>query len=146
GASGAGKSSFMRAGLIPRLKRDDRNFLVLPVVRPERAAMSGKSGLVASLQAAGETLGLKWTRARIAREVAGPDADVAAFFLRLLAALKTTGSGPKSLPTIILPIDQAEELFLAEGREEAQALLSLLAKLLELEQPRLIALVTIRTD
>jgi hypothetical protein len=37
GASGAGKSSFLRAGLFPRLKRDDRNFLALPVIRPERA-------------------------------------------------------------------------------------------------------------
>jgi WD40 repeat protein len=146
GASGAGKSSFMRAGLIPRLKRDDRNFLVLPVVRPERAAMSGKSGLVASLQATGEALGLKWTKARIAREVAGADTDVAAFFLRLLAALRTTGTDKTLLPAVVLPIDQAEELFLAEGREEAQAFLALLAKLLKLEQPRLIALVTIRTD
>ena len=34
GASGAGKSSFLRAGLFPRLKRDDRNFLPLPVIRP----------------------------------------------------------------------------------------------------------------
>jgi hypothetical protein len=41
GASGAGKSSFLRAGLLPRLARDDRNFLPLPVIRPERAAVSG---------------------------------------------------------------------------------------------------------
>ena len=146
GASGAGKSSFMRAGLIPRLKRDDRNFLVLRVVRPERAAISGKSGLVASLQAAGEALGLKWTRARVAKVVTGPTEDVLAFFLRLLAAVSSTGTGQASLPAIVLPIDQAEELFLAEGREEAQALLSLLAMLLNHGQPRLIALVTIRTD
>jgi hypothetical protein len=31
GASGSGKSSFLRAGLLPRLKRDDRNFLPLPI-------------------------------------------------------------------------------------------------------------------
>jgi hypothetical protein len=30
GASGSGKSSFLRAGLWPRLKRDDRNWLPLP--------------------------------------------------------------------------------------------------------------------
>ena len=41
GASGAGKSSFLRAGLWPRLARDDGHFLPLPIVRPERAAMSG---------------------------------------------------------------------------------------------------------
>lgn len=39
GASGAGKSSFLRAGLAPRLARDDRNFLALPIIRPERAAL-----------------------------------------------------------------------------------------------------------
>jgi ABC-type multidrug transport system ATPase subunit len=53
GASGAGKSSFMRAGLIPRLRRDSHHFLVLPIMRPQRAAISGETGFVASLAAAG---------------------------------------------------------------------------------------------
>ena len=48
GASGAGKSSFLKAGLIARLKRDEENF-VLPVIRPERAALSGQHGLAACL-------------------------------------------------------------------------------------------------
>jgi hypothetical protein len=52
GASGAGKSSFLRAGLWPRLARDDRNFLPLPLIRPERAALSGENGLLAGLAAA----------------------------------------------------------------------------------------------
>ena len=52
GASGAGKSSFMRAGILPRLKRDDRNFLVLPIVRPEHAAISGETGLLRALESA----------------------------------------------------------------------------------------------
>ena len=52
GASGAGKSSFLRAGLLPRLARDDRSFLPLPVIRPERAALTGENGLLAALAAA----------------------------------------------------------------------------------------------
>ena len=50
GASGSGKSSFLRAGLWPRLKRDDRAWLPLPIIRPERAVVSGTYGLVQALQ------------------------------------------------------------------------------------------------
>jgi ABC-type phosphate/phosphonate transport system ATPase subunit len=52
GASGAGKSSFLRAGLLPRLRRDSDHYVVLSPIRPERAAISGSQGLLASLQAA----------------------------------------------------------------------------------------------
>ena len=49
GPSGAGKSSFLRAGLLPRLRRDDRTFLALPIVRPERAVLSGELGLASAV-------------------------------------------------------------------------------------------------
>ncbi len=50
GPSGAGKSSFLRAGLLPRLRRDDRRFLPLPIVRPERAVLTGERGLANAIR------------------------------------------------------------------------------------------------
>ena len=49
GPSGAGKSSFLRAGLLPRLRHDDRRFLPLPIVRPERAILTGELGLARAI-------------------------------------------------------------------------------------------------
>jgi hypothetical protein len=49
-------------------------------------------------------------------------------------------------PTLIISIDQGEELFLVEGEEEARAFLALLADLLREDDPSLIALFTIRSD
>ncbi|MER9134748.1 TIR domain-containing protein [Mesorhizobium sp. M0830] len=148
GASGAGKSSFMRAGLIPRLKRDDRNFLVLPILRPERAAITGKAGLIAAITTAGQSLGLKWTRAKVNKAVAGDPEDVAMLFSEVgeAALRRISGAIEETAPAIILPIDQAEELFLEAGQEEAQRLLALITTRLKAEHPRLIALATIRTD
>ena len=39
GASGSGKSSLMRAGVLPRLKRDTANWIVLPPFRPQARPM-----------------------------------------------------------------------------------------------------------
>lgn len=44
GASGAGKSIFMQAGLLRRLGRYPQSFLPLPVVRPKRTAITGETG------------------------------------------------------------------------------------------------------
>jgi ribose 1,5-bisphosphokinase PhnN len=49
GPSGSGKSSFLRAGLIPRLQREDRRFVVLGVARPERNALTGQGGLATAI-------------------------------------------------------------------------------------------------
>src|SRR6516165_5419989 len=63
GASGAGKSSLLRAGLLPRLARDDRQFLVLPIIRPQRVAISGETGLLRALEAALRKASLSVARA-----------------------------------------------------------------------------------
>lgn len=49
-------------------------------------------------------------------------------------------------PALVLPIDQSEELFHSSGRIEGPAFLSLLGRLLLLDQTRIVALVTIRSD
>ena len=54
---GAGKSSFLRAGLLPRLRRDDRRFVPLPIVRPERAVLTGELGLAAAIHQLRRDLG-----------------------------------------------------------------------------------------
>ena len=150
GASGAGKSSYMRAGLLPRLARDDQHFLPLPVIRPDRAVITGESGLLASLEQALKTAGLTRTRAEI-RAAIDAGAPALTPLLTALAdartpAQLTDGVEARKPPTLILPIDQAEELFLADGGAEADSFWGLLRGLTAEDAPALIALFTIRSD
>jgi formylglycine-generating enzyme required for sulfatase activity/S1-C subfamily serine protease len=149
GASGAGKSSFLRAGLLPRLGREDRAFLPLPVIRPERSAITGETGLLRALEGASAMAGLRIPRAALRATIDSGSAKLKP----ILSALTETGipiaiegEAERKPPIIVIAIDQAEELFLAEAQGEAKQFLTLLRDLLTNDPPALVTVFTIRSD
>ena len=145
GASGAGKSSFLRAGLLPRLNRDYAQFIPLPVVRPGRAALTGETGLVNAVAA---ILPAR-SRAELRTAVhagAGALRPLLAELVQAAAARRDPGDESERPPAFVVAIDQAEELFRAEGREESESLLALLAQLAAGDDPTVIVIFTIRSD
>lgn len=137
GASGSGKSSFLRAGLIARLQRDTERFLVLPTLRPGSAALTGPTGLQHSLGVAGELDGKL-----IAQHLAQLRARVVESLHQ--SSLPPDRAGETRPPTVVLPIDQAEELFVA-GDNEAARVVELITECVGLD-PNLLLLMTIRSD
>ncbi len=147
GASGAGKSSFLRAGLLPRLGRDERNFLPLPMLRPERAAISGENGLVNIVASALAAYGIAKSRVAV-RDAVNAGADrLRELLAELVDKVNAQLIAEESRrPAIVLAIDQAEELFQGDGAKEGQTLLTLIRDLVADDQPSLIALFAIRSD
>jgi WD40 repeat protein len=139
GASGAGKSSFLRAGLMARLRRDDENFLVLPVVRPGRAAVSGPAGLAVALGVQPDSL----VRPQALLELLEGRRRAEMERLTQLA-LVGRELPPELPPTIILAIDQAEELFSTENSEASKAL-DLLSAVIR-HDSNILIIATIRSD
>lgn len=121
GASGTGKSSLVKAGLVPRLAAD--GWTILPVVRP------GTAPLVALAQSIGSGDG-----------AAG--ATPASMSARIDALLQ--GAGDRK---VVLVIDQCEELItLARSAAEREQALTLLARLAEAHPASLRIILTLRTD
>jgi hypothetical protein len=143
-ASGVGKSSFLRAGLWPRLARQS---VVAPLVilRPGAGIISAREGgLIYALS--------DWFR-RARRSLAPGDvrAHFAGRSIRegLTAVLKEASHAAGEDRTLILAIDQAEELFdnsaeATEAREFFDALLAVLAA--PPAGVNLLVILTIRAD
>jgi WD40 repeat protein len=153
GPSGSGKSSFLRAGLIPRLQREDRRFAVLGIMRPERAALSGKQGFAAAVHGGAVRVGLTTLALGEVKSacVKGAAAVVEVLnTIRARAAARLVDAGHEGpAPTLVVPLDQAEELFSADAGVQAEQFLGLIAAVLaqiNTSETALIVAATIRTD
>ena len=133
GPSGSGKSSYLRAGLIPRLQREDSRFAVLGVMRPERGALTGDRGLAAAIHTAREALELPGPPLEEIKRACMHEPDRVYQLLadlRSAAAERLASVGQDGLaPTLVLPVDQAEELFAADAGPQAEQFLRKVADL-----------------
>lgn len=126
--SGAGKSSFLRAGLWPRLKRRN-GFAPLAIVRPLTGVISDKSGGLIAAMADWFTGNGQSIDMATVRDWVGDTITRDGLIRLLSAAQHITGPGN----TFVLGIDQAEELFddtdsrrIAEAQQFQRALFELL--------------------
>ena len=149
GPSGAGKSSFLRAGLLPRLEKD-RHFLTMQIVRPERCPLTGDSGLARSVYALRTSQGLNEPDLGAIKAGVGDSRLLRGWLAEAQnAALERFVDGCRpTAPTLILPVDQAEELFGAGVGAEANEFLTVVGELLKGATPDspIMVVSTIRSD
>jgi formylglycine-generating enzyme required for sulfatase activity len=137
GASGAGKSSFLRAGLWPRLRRDP-DFATLAILRAAHGILTGPDGYDRVLAQRLSRPRFPVTPGSVHALLMSPDEAAAAKgFVRLMRKaaaqarkLRRIGDEGARAPALVLAIDQAEELFEPDDAAESARLLSLLAHLL----------------
>lgn len=151
GPSGAGKSSFLRAGLLPRLRRDDRNFVVLDPIRPGRSPLTGDTGLASSIVATLHRLGVSAQELGVVKRACLEDVDaVWSLFDGLQRAAQARMVDRGSPPVVVLPVDQADELFEAEAGAEAARFLEIIGaavgRAVARQRPQVLVVPTIRTD
>lgn len=131
GASGYGKSSLVRAGVVPWLRAErQRRWLVLEPFKPGLDPFGALRGVLREPLAAAEL---------VAREPEGGDGEAAGLSCQL-HSLSSSARAP-----VVLVIDQFEEL-LADGNQEGERFLGFLQKLLSTELAEVVVLATMRTD
>jgi formylglycine-generating enzyme required for sulfatase activity len=137
-ASGAGKSSYLRAGLWPRLERNP-DFVAVAIARPAKGAITGPSGLGHKLAGWLSRPERPVTAGAVHAQLMADDpVDAVRHFKAMMSEITTrahevrrVGDNEARAPALILAIDQAEELFAPEDAEESARLVLLLAELLQ---------------
>lgn len=148
GASGSGKSSLMRAGLLSRLKRDQRWVVVEPF-RPLKAPFD-ELAMVFSQRFAqvmetkeGTVTDVAHLRERIRWDEQEPKQSIDTF-LDLIKHLREKAELREAM--VLLMIDQCEELLVGGANEEGDQFLAFLRAALDREDSRLMVLATLRSD
>jgi WD40 repeat protein len=139
GASGSGKSSLMRAGVLPRLLRDCRRWLALPPFQPQ-GALGPLPRLAQVLAAAFEQTGAAVERARLGAVL---DGDAQA--LVELAELLRLAHGHMDAQ-LLISVDQAEQLLEPDPAPRSAEYLAMLRLALEHRASSLVLLATLRSD
>lgn len=137
GASGSGKSSLVRAGLLPRLKSKPHDWIVLPPFRPRLNPIE----VLAQAIAAALGTPTQWREWRTALE----GDDLGRVFSDLCHDLRAAHAQNEA--HILLTIDQGEELFGGDEKDRQQAarFFTVLSAMLEERLPFL-AVMTLRSD
>jgi tetratricopeptide (TPR) repeat protein len=120
GASGSGKSSLLRAGVLPQIARRRRDWLALPPIRPEKAPLEAVAKAIA--QHLGKPEDWRSWHERLGRP------DAADHIEELLKDLRI---GDARNATVLLPVDQFEEVFTVATAAERAAFIRLLAATLD---------------
>ena len=137
------------------MRRDDRRFVPLDIVRPERAVLTGELGLADAIYRLRTGLGLPTPLlGEIKNACLASDMELLRAWLtearQAARARLLEVPADQPAPTLVLPLDQGEELFNADAGPQAPEFLQILAGLLRREAgvtpPGLIVAVTIRAD
>jgi WD40 repeat protein len=135
GASGSGKSSLMRAGVLPRLERDNRNWIIVPPFRP-RSDFAGEFAK-AACGLIGDVEEVPLWRKRFLSEDAGKHLEDFAAKARARANAREAH--------LLVTIDQGEELFAASDQAQPADFLQLLAAV-SVEAVPIIVFLGLRSD
>jgi hypothetical protein len=139
GASGSGKSSLMRAGVLARLRKESASWIV---AKPFRRS-GGASGALAEVLAWAFPAGRRPpSLAAMTEKLSGQDG--AAQLLGIARELRLALDRPDG--TLVLALDQAEELLTAEAGDDAAELLDLIRSALAVVGNEILVIATIRSD
>ena len=146
GSSGSGKSSFVRAGLIPRLKKDEKNWLPLRPFCPQDE-LNPFDALAFAIADTYKDLCLPCDNDLIRRRLRSTAASTPGDTGELLRIARELAlAADRREATVLVTMDQAEELLKSSPPETGKTFLQFLGVSLSSGDRHLMAVATLRSD